>query len=296
MINKAQQVMANVIDSIMNSNEVLPKFIKHKVFSENINIPCLSWSFSNQFIVFMSNTSDARGIKQWNKVGRTVNKGARAIYIFIPMIFSSSPIKGRGRQSKSRRELIEEENNNDDEQLDDEEKEVHKRVQFRVIPVFRVEDTSGKDLDYEILQRSFDPSSFPLIEIADKLNIPVKMSLIDIYSGAYNVTKNIIYMACDDPQVFLHELSHAVDTRIPGKSTSTSYNEIVAELSSAFLGLLYDVPVDLASTRRYIEHYSGKNNILSKIFEASKRVMEIYSYIESFQKPPLHGQILSPTA
>jgi hypothetical protein len=229
--------------------------------------------------MLLANTNDGRGMRQWNKVGRTVNKGAKAFYILVPMISS-----GKTRRKKSKEtheEIIAEEKETADNREED------NKIQlggFRVVPAFRVEDTSGKPLDYELIEKSFDPSRFPLFEVAKKLNIDVKISFSSEYEGAYNVTKNEIYMACDDPQTFLHELSHAIDKILPNKRDDMDYKEIVAELSSAFLASLYDIPLDIEATRRYIESYSGKNNILAKIMEATKRVEEIYTYIENSMK------------
>jgi hypothetical protein len=45
----------------------------------------------NQFSVFLSGTHDARGIRQWNMVGRKVTKGAQALYIFVPMLYPEKP-------------------------------------------------------------------------------------------------------------------------------------------------------------------------------------------------------------
>jgi hypothetical protein len=48
--------------------------------------PSDKWSITNQMIMRLSGTDDARGFRQWQQVKRSVKKGARAIYIFAPII------------------------------------------------------------------------------------------------------------------------------------------------------------------------------------------------------------------
>jgi hypothetical protein len=279
MTEKAKEVINDVISKITTTN--VTNFIRQKLFYENINIPSSSWSSLNQFIMILANTIDGRGMRQWNKVGRIVNKGAKAFYILVPMIVPAKKIK------RKRTKDTQEGENTTEEKETESTSEEDKKMQlggFRAVPAFRVEDTSGKPLDYEIIEKQFNPSRFPLFEVAKKLNIAVKISFSSAYEGFYNITKNEIYMACDNPQTFLHELSHAIDNILPNKNNDTSYKEIVAELSSAFLASLYDIPLNIEATRDYIREYSGKHNILTKIMEATKRVEEIYTYIENSMK------------
>src|SRR5574340_618277 len=49
------------------------------------DIPSDKWSFLNRILMYLNNTEDARGFKQWKQVGRYVKKGSKAFYILAPM-------------------------------------------------------------------------------------------------------------------------------------------------------------------------------------------------------------------
>jgi antirestriction protein ArdC len=61
-------------------------------------------------------------------------------------------------------------------------------------------------------------------------------------------------------------------------------NEIVAELSSAFLGSLYGVKIDIHNTIAYIQGYNGKANIITNVMQSLQRVEEIYNYVRKSNK------------
>jgi hypothetical protein len=206
MTEKAKEILDGLVANITAEKAVA--FVRERLFSDGIEIPCRNWSFLNQFVTFLSGTADARGYRQWQEAGRQVKKGARAVYILVPMIYK---IKAG-------------ENEEDKETLKG----------FKAMPVFRVEDTEGPALDYQKRLAEFDPESLPLIDIARSLGITVSAGLTGSASGCYTPSLHAITMGCDDGQVFLHELSHAVDHVLPGHKDDYAFNEVVAELSSAY--------------------------------------------------------------
>ena len=209
----------------------------------------------------MAGTFDARGINQWRTAGRKICKGAKAFYIFVPM-FSKKSEKDK----------------------DDEETKNRTPYGFRLFPVFRVEDTEGKDLEYTKKMAELDISKLPLIDIATSIGVKVKPGLFnDGAAGAFCPATKEIIMNTSDKQVFLHELSHAIDNELPNKTKDYAFGEVIAELSSAFLGSLYGVPVDLDNTRDYIHGWAGKGHVAFKVAEAVVRVEEIYRFIERYR-------------
>jgi hypothetical protein len=86
--------------------------------------PCSAWSISNLSIMLNNNTEDARTYLQWKKAGRQVKKGSECFHIFGPKF-----------AKKSTKETKEEEKK--DPQL----------IGFKIIPVFRFEDTQGKEIE-----------------------------------------------------------------------------------------------------------------------------------------------------
>src|SRR5689334_12086344 len=48
------------------------------------NAPCRAWSWNNQLLRALAGYDDARGFRQWEEVGRHVNKGERGFPILVP--------------------------------------------------------------------------------------------------------------------------------------------------------------------------------------------------------------------
>jgi len=270
MNTKAKEILDKVV--VRLSSETASKFVRDRLFIDGSDIPCRRWSILNQFSISLAETADARGIRQWNTVGRRVNRGAKALYILIPILVPSLDQndcrKGKG---------------NDD--YDNTNSLVVLRG-FKAMPVFRVEDTEGTSLDYQLAMRVFDIASLPLIGVATSLGVKVNAGLLPSnYSGAFNRRTKQIILSTDNPQTFLHELSHAIDSALPNQKSDYAFCEIVAELSSCFLGSLLGVKVSIESTRAYIESYAGKGHVAFRIAEALGRVESIYRYIELSCEP-----------
>src|SRR5271156_1129958 len=47
--------------------------------------PSSKWSLGNQLLMLLAGTSDARGFRQWNEVGRRVARDKKAIWILGPV-------------------------------------------------------------------------------------------------------------------------------------------------------------------------------------------------------------------
>ena len=254
MTENAKKILDDLMQEVTTEKAV--SFVMDKLFSDGISIPCKKWSFLNQFVTYFSGTADARGFNQWKEVGRTVKKGSKAIYILVPMLYK---IK------------------NDSGEIDEEEK----LTGFKAMPVFKKEDTEGAELDYEIKLKEFDPSSLPLIDVAYSLGITVSAGLTGDAAGWFRKSNNSITMGCNNGQIFLHELSHAVDQILPEKSSDYAFNEVVADLSAAFLCKLYGFECNIDNTTAYIRSWSGKSHVAFTFVKALERVEAIYHHIEN---------------
>ena len=80
---KAEAVASAVLD-IFRQPQALPKALAPIFIHRSDNVPCRSWSWSNQLLTALAGTSDARGFRQWHEVGRHVRKGSRAFCILAP--------------------------------------------------------------------------------------------------------------------------------------------------------------------------------------------------------------------
>jgi len=223
-----------VLDQILQAFESgqIPEAIKIATFPM-IDAPCSYWSFTNRLILFLNGTCDGRGFQQWKEVNRSVNKGAKAIYILVPCFKKKV-----------------------DEDTGDEEKYL---TFFKTAPVFRVEDTEGKPLNYEEIELP----ELPLIEGAKEWGISVKaVSGNTKYYGYYASNRKEIGLASPDEAVFFHELAHVGHERVVGslRDRDKSLKEIVAELSSISLCKIAGKTADstLGNSYQYIRHYANK--------------------------------------
>jgi hypothetical protein len=185
------------------------------------DVPCLSWSWSNRVIALMSGTSDARGYRQWQAVGRQVKAGTKALHILAPRT----------------RKFTEE---------DDDGNETEKVVitGFAPVAVFRLEDTEGDDLP---VPADYTPHALPpLYGVAGALGIDVRYHSAPkspTWLGRYSRRGSAeqIHLVTDDESTFLHELAHGAHRRVVvargGKwqGGQDPKQEAVAELSATVL-------------------------------------------------------------
>ncbi len=243
MNTKVRQVLQVIVDTF-KSGEILDAvaFASYPI----PNIPSCTWSFTNRTLMFLGGTGDARGFRQWKEVNRWVKKGSKAIHILIPCFKKKV-----------------------DEKTGDENNVLRF---FKSMPVFRVEDTEGEKLDYELLELP----DFPLLKRAEELCISVKAVPGDYrFHGYYSSTRNEICLATPEEAVFFHELAHAGHDKVKGsmKPGQDPFQEIVAELSAqALCRLVGEKMVDtIGNSYRYIDVYAEKINM--KPYTACLKVM-----------------------
>ena len=258
------EMVKNILDSLVR--EVISggavAYIHDKVqrFDDG-SIPMRKWSLCNQMIAFFNGTRDARTFNAWKEVGRFPKKGSHSFQIVAPLFKTEK------------------------DNATDEEKRVLSG--FTLINEFRIEDTEGKELPYQTRMKELKTEEFPLIDVAQKLGIKVKADLCGMAEGSFSPFERVIRMNCTDKQVFLHELSHGIIAEIKRKEKITleyGFEEICAELSSAFLGSLYKVEIDLQNTKAYIQGWAGKGHVAWKVIEAVEWVEKVYQFIENVKK------------
>lgn len=257
MINtRAKCILDDLVEKIITGDFI--DYVKNSIelFNDGCDIPCMKWSKLNKILTYYSNTADARGIKQWREAGRSIKKGSNAFYIFVPMF------KKIKEPSETEEKIL---------------------SGFHLMPVFRFEDTEGKELEYQHKMKKLDVENLPLIEVAKSLDVMVKAGICEKAAGSYRPFSKVITLNTLNQQVFLHELSHAVDYHLGNYDKDYGFGEIVAELSSAFLGSLYGIPIDLKNTKAYIQNWSGKGHVAFRVTSAIARVEEIYKFIEQFE-------------
>ncbi|WP_456469052.1 ArdC-like ssDNA-binding domain-containing protein [Archaeoglobus sp.] len=251
------------METVLKAFESNPEKVALAVFRGN-GKPSDSWSFFNRLIMLMNETEDARGFKQWQKVGRKVKKGAKAFYILAP-VKKKVPVKVRRVEKavvKGEEVTMEIE----------ETVMVEKLVSFKPIPVFRYEDTEGEPLPEENFSIEI-PCEFK--GIVEELNLKVETTAFRNYYGTYNLKTKIIKLASPELIVFLHELAHAVDDHLHQlNGGQIPLQEVVAEFSAAVIAYLLGYRIPLGNVKGYIESYGFVN-----LFKAFARVERVVGFV-----------------
>lgn len=222
------------------------------------NVPSANWSLLNRMIMAMSGTFDARGIRQWNSVGRKVKRGAKALYILVPRFFKQQTKYG------------------DEEEI---------LAGFMARPVFKVQDTEGEPLDYGLPEV---PPDLPLRERAEEWGISVHAVPGPWrFQGCFYQEKKWIVLATPEETIFFHELSHAAHAILLGSLSPGQdwRQEIVAELSAAALcAIVGKTSRSLGNSYRYISDYA-KQAGLSPV----QGCLQVLSDVEKVLKLILNG-------
>ena len=202
--------------------------------------PSSKWSFCNQLIMLLSGTEDARGFRQWREAGRNVDKGAKAIYILVPLTRRTRIVVTDNDSGESREETI------------------HIIRGFRTAPVFRYEDTEGEPLPAD---KYLPPQLPPLYNVAQHFGM---VRYYPICGGALGScsSSGTITLHSHDVDVFFHELAHLVHGTIrqlkPGQDTE---QELVAEMVSVTLCELYGMQGYQWQGWSYMSHYVNEDAV-----------------------------------
>ncbi|MCG3771941.1 MAG: hypothetical protein JW384_03140 [Nitrosomonadaceae bacterium] len=233
--DKAQESLQRILKSFENGT--VPEALAHTVIPA-LDVPCSKWSLNNRLLTFLAGTSDARGMRQWNQVGRNVVAGRKAFYILGPIVLKAKPEEGGEEKQEG--------------------KEGRLLRGFKAIPVFRLEDTEGTPLEYPPVK---PPQPPPLFEVAEAWGISVAYNGSEsCMLGYYSPGKKQIVLCTHDEEVFFHELAHAAHEKVRGslKNGQDWEQEVTAELTAATLMHLYGRAPNDGGAYRYIAGYAAK--------------------------------------
>jgi len=259
---KAETAASRILTLFREPNR-LPEALAPMFIHRSDDVPCRAWSWSNQLLTALSGTSDARGFRQWESVGRHVKKGSRAFYILGPC---TKKIRDRDPETGAERDRM-------------------AIVGFKSIPVFRYEDTDGEALpgpDGDV-RRFLD--GLPLLPVAESWGLSV-----DAFNGrdgralGWYRSDGAIALGVENLSTWAHELCHAADDRLGAlRPSSRPDREVVAELGGAVLlqclGNLADA--DLGGCWQYIESWAqhGKVHPIRACERLLKRVCDCVALI-----------------
>jgi hypothetical protein len=249
---KAQAAIDQVIATFQSGN--LGQVIQLATIKrqQGDTCPSSSWTLANLILAFFTTggSLDARGYRQWQRVGRQVQRGQQAGCILVPM-HKTIEDKAAGENKK---------------QL----------IGFKAIAVFGVEQTEGEDLP------TFDytPADLPpLHDVALAMGVAVQYVPTGEL-GACAPDGSLITLGTEHPRTFWHELAHAVHARIAGKlkGGQNPLQETVAEFTACVLALLFGHDYS-GNAWEYISHYNS--DPLAAIMKALGTIEQVVAEIET---------------
>ncbi len=253
---KVKSTLDQILNLFRSGN--VPKAVAIATFPPH-EVPSNAWSLANRIIMALNGTSDARGFVQWKEVDRYVKRGAKAFYILAPWLVNKS-------------------NGDPDDELDEPGPvPIGKLLRgFLAIPVFRLEDTDGKPLDYIPLELP----PLPLLDVAANWGISVSpVAFQDGWYGCYRPYSKEIRLATPEETTFFHEIAHAAHHKVKGNMRRGQdwRQEITAELSAQVLCHIVGMHPGrtLGNSFDYICHYAN-----SVRMEPAKACLAVLSDIE----------------
>ncbi len=214
--------------------------------------PALHWSLSNKVLSMMqAGELDCRGFRQWEKAGRRIKKGSKAVYILRPIVIAS---KKKGGEEK------------EDEQL---------CIGFSAVPVFPTSATEGENNI-----TAYQPQELPdLVSVAQKMGISVAyVPTLPDRLGDCTTDGTQIRIGSHSPAVFFHELAHAIHARLSGKleGKQTEEQETIAEFTATILMDVYGYEDHTGNAWNYISKYAKDPIVaISKALGTVEKVLTV---------------------
>jgi hypothetical protein len=212
---KAEQAANAILTAFQNPNG-LPKALAPIFINRKDNVPCRSWSWSNQMIAAIHGHADARGYRQWQAIGRHVCKGQKGFEILVPLA-----------------KKVERENADTGEKT-----EGVALYGFKHAVVFGLGQTDGEPLPPPDPAVTGWLETLPLMDVAKAWGLSV-----EAYNGRRGAAMgryrhgHSIALGVENLSTWSHEMIHAADDRL-GKLTERGQHwrsETVAELGGAIL-------------------------------------------------------------
>lgn len=239
---RAQEVADTILEAFHEGT--LPKALAPVFIHRMDNVPCRSWSWSNQLMVAIHGYADARGYRQWQEVGRHVQKGQKSFPILVPMC-KRKKIEDKATGEEQTRTCI---------------------YGFTSAPVFGLNQTEGDPLPPPDPKVMAWLDSLPLVDVARSWGLTVaayngqKASYLGYYKHG-----QAIAMGVENLSTWAHELCHAADDQLGNLKERGQHwrSETVAELGGAILleTLGHDTDSDLGGCWKYVAAYAKKADI-----------------------------------
>ncbi len=223
--DKAQSSLNTVIAKFELGD--LSPLVRTVMFRLPDSMPAAHWTRRNRMLAMLQSMCvDCRGFQQWKEVGRSVTKGAHAVYILSPCTKAETNEDG---------------------------KKTHTLIGWNTIPVFSIDNTEGEPLT-DCIPIPIEPP--PLMDVATRLGIQVSYEFLEGAAGRYHYHR--IVLATHDHKVFWHELAHAAHHKTdPHFATKTrNEKEVIAEVTACVIAAMYGSDMS-GDAHAYLKQYAA---------------------------------------
>jgi antirestriction protein ArdC len=230
-----------------------------------------NYSFRNVMLIYMQcqDASRVTGYRTWQKLGRQVIKGEKAIKILAPYTFNVEVEKENDKGVKETKE--------------------EKRLAFRTVPVFDVSQTEGEELPTVVNRLTGETELYQ--KALEKINVPVTEEEIESgANGYYHLVDKRIAIKKDLEEVhklktLIHEWGHSIlhDRDITkdqdqDDKVSQSVMELEAE-STAFI-VCHRLGIDTSDySFGYLAGWGSGENAVELIKQSGERIQKASSEI-----------------
>ena len=238
------------------ANDIVTDPDKLKAFAERWRQGFRHYSLYNLMLIWCQNPTATlcAGYRQWNKHGRYVQAGEKALWILAPAIV---PVKG---------------------QEDKPEEEQEKCIRyFFPVPVFDYSQTAGQELLIGNTQVSGN-GNVDILAIAKAFNLPVEYSqgLDDGHTDGKKIVISKRESKAQETACFFHELAHVLLKHLDEKkNVSRDIAELEAE-ATAFL-VCSCLGIDNEGSKFYLGNWQGNRDKLGKsalkILSCSEKIL-----------------------
>ena len=267
---KAESVATRIVEQFQAGN--IPQALAQVFIRRKDNIPCRSWSWTNQLLTALAGCDDARSYLGWQSVGRQVRKGEKCFHILEPC---------KRKVTRTDAET-------------GEEREGFAVYGFKAGARFGLEQTDVTDADEWAKHDGHDHEADRFLEALPFVGVARHWGLsVRSYNGRpgsalgkYRMGQSIA-VGVENLSTWAHELVHAADDRL-GQLTERGQHwrsETVAELGGAVLLSCTgnDHDADLGGCWEYVKSYAtdtGKEpasaamSVLTRLCKAVALILE----------------------
>ncbi len=217
-----------------------------------------SYSWRNNLLIWLQCPAATRvaGYRTWQKMGRSVRKGEKAVWIFAPLLIKRK-----------------EENEEDEEQV---------VTMFRPVPVFDYSQTEGEPLPTmtgKYIPNTHEELLSKLKKLCGKMKIEIVFEELSGIEGVSKIGKIIIDSKKNPTEqavILLHELAHEIihDSSEKRCKLNTEQKEMEAEATAYILGQHIGLPETNSADYLSLYHKSyDLQESLAVIHGASQKII-----------------------